>query len=106
DLKGRLGISADYEDSWKDDANQTSRLHAYGIANLYYNFQSEARTTLSGVSLSSEPEALWGGIGLGGTYSWGNDRYALYGEALVDTSLRNFGDSHALTGRMGFNMRF
>lgn len=106
DLKGRLGISADYEDSWKDDANQTSRLHAYGIANLYYNFQSEARTTLSGVSLSSEPEALWGGIGLGGTYSWGNDRYALYGEALVDTSLRNFGDSYALTGRMGFNMRF
>ncbi|UPA27416.1 autotransporter outer membrane beta-barrel domain-containing protein (plasmid) [Shinella oryzae] len=106
DLKGRLGISADYEDRWKDDANQTSRLHAYGIANLYYNFQSEARTTLSGVSLSSEPEALWGGIGLGGTYSWGNDRYALYGEALVDTSLRNFGDSHALTGRMGFNMRF
>jgi fibronectin-binding autotransporter adhesin len=106
DLRGRLGISADYEDSWKDDANQTSRLHAYGIANLYYNFQSEARTTLSGVSLSSEPEALWGGIGLGGTYSWGNDRYALYGEALVDTSLRNFGDSYALTGRMGFNMRF
>lgn len=106
DLRGRLGISADYEDSWKDDANQTSRLHAYGIANLYYNFQSEARTTLSDVSLSSEPEALWGGIGLGGTYSWGNDRYALYGEALVDTSLRNFGDSYALTGRMGFNMRF
>lgn len=106
DLKGRLGISADYEDSWKDASNQTSRLHAYGIANLYYNFQSEARTTLSGVSLSSEPEALWGGIGLGSTYNWGNDRYALYGEALADTSLRNFGDSYALTGRMGFNMRF
>ncbi|MCJ8149968.1 autotransporter family protein [Shinella sedimenti] len=106
DVKGRLGISADYEDSWKDAANQTSRLHAYGIANLYYNFQAEAHTRLSGVSLSSEPEALWGGVGLGGTYSWGSDRYAVYGEAIIDTSLRSLGDSYALTGRAGFNMRF
>jgi fibronectin-binding autotransporter adhesin len=106
DLKGRIGLSADYQDSWKDAANQTSRIHAYGLANLYYNFQSENRTRLSGVSLLSEREALWGGVGLGGTYSWGNDRYALYGEAIIDTSLRSFGDSHSLTGRLGFNMRF
>lgn len=106
DFRGRLGISADYEDSWLDDGGRQSRLHAYGIANLYYNFHSRSQTDLSGVRLASEPDALWGGLGLGGTYNWDNDRYALYGEASIDTSLGNFGDSYALTGRIGFNVRF
>lgn len=105
-FKGRLGISADYEESWTNRAGQTSRLHAYSIANLYYNFLSSSAVRLSGVRFTSEQDTLWGGLGIGGTYNWGNDRYTLYGEATVDTSLSNFGDSHSLTGRIGVNVKF
>lgn len=105
-LRGRLGISADYEAGWIDDTGQTNRLHAYGIANLYYNFQSDTEVTLSGVRLASEQDPLWGGLGLGGTYNWGDNKYAVYGEATVDTSLNDVGDSYALTGRMGLNVKF
>lgn len=105
-LRGRLGISVDYEDNWIDGTGQTSRLHGYGIANLYYDFQSNSDVRLSGVKLASEQDPLWGGLGLGGTYNWSNNKYALYGEATVDTSLNNFGDSYTLTGRIGLNVKF
>lgn len=80
-LKGRLGISVDYENNWKDERAHVSRLHAYGIANVYYDFQSSSTALLSGVRLASEQEPLWGGIGLGGSYNWSNNKYALYGGA-------------------------
>jgi len=105
-LRGRLGISADYEDSWADRSGQTRRLHAYGVANLYYDLQSNSDVRVSGIKFATEQEALWGGLGLGGTYSWGDDKYAIYGEATVDTSLNNFGHTHTLTGRMGLNVKF
>lgn len=105
-LRGRLGMSADYENSWADRNGQTRRLHAYGVANLYYDLQSNSDVRVSGVKFMTEQEALWGGLGLGGTYSWGDDKYAIYGEATVDTSLNNFGHNHTLTGRMGLNVKF
>jgi len=105
-LRGRLGISADYENSWTDKAGQTSRFHAYGITNLYYNFEHDSDVRVAGVKLASEQEALSGGLGLGGTYDWGDDKYALYGEATVATSLGHFGDSYTLAGRLGLNIKF
>jgi fibronectin-binding autotransporter adhesin len=105
-LRARLGISADYENSWADEIGRTRRLHVYGITNLYHNFMSDVDVRLSGVELMSEQEALWGGFGLGGTYNWDDDKYAFYGEATVDTSLGNFGDSYTLTARLGLNIRF
>src|SRR5690606_29850504 len=48
-LRGRLGIAADYENSWTDEAGETSRLYSYGIANLYYDFLSGSETDLAGV---------------------------------------------------------
>lgn len=105
-LRGRLGISADYENSWADRSGQTRRLHAYGIANLHYDLQSNSDVRVSGVKFTTEQEALWDGLGLGGTYSWGNDKYAIYGEATIDTGLSNFGHTHTLTGRMGLNVIF
>ena len=76
------------------------------IANLYYDFEPAPKVSVSGVALTSELEPPWGGFGLGSTYNWGNDKYALYGEATVNTTLGNFGNNYALTGRMGFNIRF
>jgi fibronectin-binding autotransporter adhesin len=34
-LKGRLGLSADYENAWESASGTMTRTHLYGIANLY-----------------------------------------------------------------------
>lgn len=103
---GRLGISADYENSWMDDGGETSRVHAYGIANLYHDFLSDSETDLAGVKFTSDPGSPWGGIGLGGTYNWGDDQYALHAETMLYTSLDNFGDSYEVSATLGFNVKF
>jgi fibronectin-binding autotransporter adhesin len=53
-----------------------------------------------------EEQPLWGGLGIGGSYSWANDKYALHGEAAVNTSLRDFGGSYDVNGTVGFRARF
>lgn len=106
DLNFRLGLSADYENSWIDEAGDSKRLHAYGIANLYYDVLPDGRTDLAGVELVNTQDNLWGGLGLGGTYNWGGDKYALHGEAGVNTSLVNFGASYSLAGTAGITVKF
>lgn len=105
-LKGRLGVSADYQNKWRDEVGQVSRSHVYSIANLYYDFLDGSQTDVAGVKFTSENEPLWGGIGIGGSYNWGDDKYSLYGEVSVNTSLGNFGDSYALMGNAGLRMKF
>ena len=61
---------------------------------------------VAGVSFDSRNERIWGGIGLGGSYNWNDDKYSIYGEGSVDTSLQNFADSHAFKGSLGFRVRF
>lgn len=105
-LIGRLGLSADYEDQWTDAAGQVSRAHVYGIANFYYDFLDGADVDVSGVSLVSRNQALWGGLGIGGTLSWADGRYAVYGEALARSSLENFGDSKAIGAKLGLSVKW
>jgi hypothetical protein len=42
-------------------------------------------------------------LGIGGSYNW-DDKYSIYGEGLVDTSLNNFGSSFSVKGKVGFRM--
>ncbi|WP_246132725.1 autotransporter outer membrane beta-barrel domain-containing protein [Devosia ginsengisoli] len=106
DLNIRLGLSADYQDSWTDASGETSRLHAYGIANLYYDVLPDSRTDLAGVELVNTQDNLWGGLGIGGTYAWGDDKYAIHGQGSANTSLVNFGNSVSLAGTAGLTVRF
>ncbi|TGQ98326.1 autotransporter outer membrane beta-barrel domain-containing protein, partial [Mesorhizobium sp. M4B.F.Ca.ET.200.01.1.1] len=53
-LTGRLGLSADYESEWKDKGGQSARSHAYGIANLYYDFLDGSAVDVSGTRLVSK----------------------------------------------------
>ncbi len=106
DLNIRLGLSADYQNSWTDEAGETSRIHAYGIANLYYAVLPGSRTDLAGVALVNTQDNLWGGLGIGGTYAWGDDKYAIHGQAGVNTSLVDFGSSYSLAGTAGLTVRF
>ncbi|MDX8504215.1 autotransporter outer membrane beta-barrel domain-containing protein [Mesorhizobium captivum] len=105
-LIGRLGLSADYDKEWKDAAGQVSRSSVYGIANLYYDFLDGSDVDVSGKRFVSENRALWGGLGLGGSYSWSDERYSINGEAFAHTSLQDFGDSYSIGGKVSLNVKW
>src|SRR5690606_14965709 len=98
-LIGRLGFSADY---WSaQTAAASARSNVYGIANLYYEFLNGTKVDVAGTPFASHLGRLWGGVGVGGKYSWAEGRYSVFGEALVTTSLETFADSYAYTGTAG-----
>lgn len=105
-LQGRIGIALDHENSWQNDKGTLDRAHVYGIANLYYEFKDGTQVDVSGVSFENKQDRLWGGIGVGGSYNWDNDRYSVYGEGLVTTSLNNFGDSYSVKATVGLRMKW
>ncbi|WP_210212155.1 MULTISPECIES: autotransporter outer membrane beta-barrel domain-containing protein [unclassified Mesorhizobium] len=105
-LIGRLGLSADYESRWKDKTGRTSRSHVYGIGNLYYDFVDGSDVDVSGTVFSSKSRQLSGGLGVGGSLSWADDRYSVNGEVLARTSLEDFGDSRSIGGTVGFKVKW
>ncbi len=105
-LQGRLGVTLDHESSWYNSRGMIDRTHVYGIANLYNEFLDGTKVNVSGTNFTSRNERLWGGIGLGGSYNWNNDKYSVYGEGSINTSLSSFGDSYAYKGTLGFRVSF
>lgn len=103
-LIGRLGLAVDRQTEWQAADGSASRSHVYGIGNLYYDFEDGTSVDVAGTPVDSEIEALWGGLGLGGTYAWADAKYALYGEALAKSQFEDFGDSYAISGTVGFKM--
>ncbi|WP_273795040.1 autotransporter outer membrane beta-barrel domain-containing protein [Brucella intermedia] len=105
-LRGRLGLSVDRERAWVDDDGFINRLHGYGIANLYYEFLGDRRVDVAETAFLNHDERFWGGLGLGFSRNWEDDKYSVYGEGLVTTSMQNFGDSYSLKGVLGVRVRF
>lgn len=105
-LVGRLGLAVDRQTVWQDAEGRTGRSHLYTIANLYYDFADGSRVAVGGTPLSSENDSWRGGVGLGWSVNWAGDRYSLYGEALANTSLENFGNSNVMSGTIGFRVRW
>lgn len=105
-LKARLAISADHQNSWIGADGKTTRTNIYGIANLYQEFLDGTNVNISGVDFASENDRTWGGIGTGGSYSWANDKYSLYGEVSFNTSLSRLADSYNINGKTGFKVAF
>lgn len=105
-LTGRLGMSADFDQASRDGDGLAARLHGYGIADVYYDFGGASHTGVAGVKFANEADPLWGGVGLGGSYDWGDGKYSLYGEASVDTSLRHVGGSYGFAGTGGLRVKF
>lgn len=105
-LLGRLGLSLDHQSQWQDRAGRTGHTNVYTIANLYYDFEDGSSVDLAGSTLSSRNERLWGGLGIGGTINWADDKFSVFGEAVARTGLENFGDSHALTGSLGLRVKW
>ncbi|MBX3598323.1 MAG: autotransporter outer membrane beta-barrel domain-containing protein [Rhizobiaceae bacterium] len=105
-LRGRVGISVDSETSWQAENGLMSRRHIYGIANLYYEFMGDTNVNVSGVNFASSTEEFWGGIGFGGSYNWDDDKYSVYGEGSINTSLADFGDNYAVKGTAGLRVKW
>lgn len=105
-LLGRLGLSLDHQTQWQDRTGRAGHTNLYGVANLYYDFEDGSSVDLAGTKLSSRDEQLWGGLGVGGTINWADDRFSVFGEAVARTGLKNFGDSHVLTGSLGLRVKW
>ncbi|PRD44274.1 hypothetical protein C5748_06690 [Phyllobacterium phragmitis] len=108
-LLGRTGLQLDYQHSWQAGNGTTSRISAYGAGNFYYEFLNGTEVSVGStrkVNFASENDRIWGGIGLGGSYNWSDDRYSLYGEAFARTSLADFGDSYSLGGTLGLRIKW
>lgn len=105
-LQGRVGIALNREVSWQNAKGLTNRALVYGIANIDHEFLSGTQVTVASKTFVSQKERLWGGVGLGSSYSWDDGRYMVYGEGLINTSLNHFGDSYALKANVGFRMKW
>lgn len=105
-LRGRLGLAIDYEQSWMDEHGTAQILQAYGIGNLYYDLLPSAAIAISGIHLNQTQDAFWGGLGLGGRYSWNDGKYAINGEASLKTNLSAAARSHELSANAGLQVRF
>ena len=105
-LQARLGLSADYQNSWRNEQGGLNRSTIYGIANLYNEFLNGTQVDVASVRFTNKSDRLWAGIGLGGTYNWNDDKYSLYGEGSVNTSLSHFGDSYTYKGTIGFRVKW
>lgn len=95
-LQGRLGLSLAY---------QADRTHIYGIANIYNEFLDGTSVNVGNEVFINRTDQVWGGLGIGGTYNWGNDKYSVYGEVSLNTSLAN-ADSYGYGGVVGFRAKW
>ncbi|WP_445379179.1 autotransporter-associated beta strand repeat-containing protein [Pseudochrobactrum asaccharolyticum] len=105
-LNARMGISADYRNAWRDNNGQITQSNVYLIANLHQDFLEGSKINVSGESLNSRNDRTWGSMGTGGTYSWADDKYTIYGEGSISTSLQNFADSYTVKGSVGLRIKW
>lgn len=105
-LQARLGLSVDYQNSWRNEQGGLNRSTVYGIANFYNEFLNGTQVDVASVRFTNKSDRLWAGLGLGGTYNWSDEKYSLYGEGSVNTSLSHFGDSYAYKGAIGLRVKW
>jgi fibronectin-binding autotransporter adhesin len=105
-LLGRLGLATEYQNSWRQEDGGTSRLSAYGLANLYREFLDGTQVDVSGTPFASHDDALWGGLSLGSSYEWDDGKYALHGELTGKTGLENPGQSYEASATLGLRVKW
>ncbi|WP_441252423.1 autotransporter family protein [Tardiphaga sp. 71_E8_N1_1] len=102
-LIGRAGLALNHQKTWNDGAGIV-RSDIYGIGNLRYEFLNGTHVDVAGTGFASAQDRLWGSIGGGGTYSWANGRYAVFGEVSYNASLEDAAANHSYKGTGGFRI--
>lgn len=105
-LLGRLGLAADYRSDWKGNDGLMVNTSVYGITNVYQAFLGGTTVNVSGIDFETDNDRTWAGIGAGGTYAWADNKYAVYGEGSINTSLNHFANSYAVKGSVGFKVKW
>ncbi|QWW70253.1 autotransporter outer membrane beta-barrel domain-containing protein [Rhizobium sp. WYJ-E13] len=105
-LIGRLGVALDREESVQRADGQTALAKVYGIANLYGEFLDGVAVDVSSTGFETRNDPVWAGLTLGGSYTWNDERYSLYGEVAAKSSLKDFGDSYAISGTAGLRVKW
>ena len=100
-LLGRAGLALDHQKTWSDGTGIV-RSDIYGIANLRYEFLNGTKVDVAGTGFANAQDRLWASIGGGGTYSWANGRYTVFGEVSCNASLNDGSDSRNYKGTGGF----
>jgi autotransporter family porin len=77
-----------------------------GTGILSITAMGDATVDVAGAKFTSRNDRLWGGVGLGGTYNWNQDKYSLFGEGSANTALADFGDSYILKGTLGVKIKW
>jgi outer membrane autotransporter protein len=101
-LLGRAGLALNRRKT--NDGAGIVRSDIYGIGNLRYEFLDGTRVDVAGIGFASAQDRLWGSIGGGGTYSWANGRYAVFGEVSYSASLEDAAANHSYKGTGGFRI--
>ncbi len=104
-LVGRAGIAINRDSEWQSP-NGKRRLQVYGISNLMQDIRNESQVNVEGVRFLREKQSLDGALGIGGTFSWADGRFAIYGEANASTNLERIGSANAYAGTVGFRMKW
>ncbi len=102
-LRARAGLALEYRDP--RCSAQGTRLSAYGITNLFYEFIEAADMMVDGTNYTPDDGRLWGGLGIGGSYEWQDGLYAISGEVSANTSLEHAGDAYDARAVMSWKMR-
>lgn len=105
-LKTRWGLAIDHQASWKGRSGDTRRTRLYTVMNLGYEWLDGAVSDVSGTPIANRDHRLSAELGLGGSYSWGNDRFTLYTELSGDTAVADIGAGYNVKGTAGFRVRF
>ncbi len=105
-LTGRAGITLDYSKSWNDNKGMLSRTKLFTILNIYQNLTDNTEVDLSNFKLTTRSHRTWGGIGLGGTYSWNDDKYSIYGQGSFDTSFKDSSKNYTFSGNIGLRVKW
>ncbi|MFW7358333.1 MAG: autotransporter-associated beta strand repeat-containing protein [Brucella sp.] len=105
-LTARLGLAASYRSDWTGEDGRMVNTSVYGVANLYQSFLGGMRINVAGVDIDTDTDKTWAGIGAGGSYAWEDQKYAVYGEGSINTSLNHFANSYALKGTVGFKVKW
>jgi outer membrane autotransporter protein len=98
-LVGRFGVAIEYQDLPAGDGDVT-RLQAYGLANVYYEFMGDTGVSVDGIDLQDNNDETWGELAAGLTYLF-NANWSVYAEGGYLSSLENWGDSQVLRGSLG-----
>ncbi|UXM95381.1 autotransporter outer membrane beta-barrel domain-containing protein [Bartonella sp. HY329] len=105
-LTARIGLGFERETIIKQQDGSQNKSNIYAIANIYQDFADGVKVKLNDKAFENRNQRTWGGVTIGANYSWNDDKYALFGEGTVKTSLQDFSDSYAIKGSVGFKVKW